>query len=382
MIGDSADRRVEILSDHQALNATWSRFGPRREGADLHVHRRHTDLFYVLEGELTVMLGPAGEGVVVPAGTLARVPPLVVHGFRNASDAELRYVNLHAPGVGFADYMRAMRDGRRLSYDQEPPPPDGGRSAAEAVVGGDELLAERVVLLVDVEEIGISKSCSDPSGPSPPPHVHRRHAESFYVLEGELAITVGDRQLRAEAGSWVQVPPGVPHTVSHRGSEPACFLDLHAPNCGFGAFLRALHAAGDDEQRAVARAGFDQQPRDSLMHWIPMPWDPMYEDRSAEGPSRPRAPLVPARGTCARVPDQPASPGAERRRVRASRRHALPGPSPPGGGRCRSSRWSSESGRRRRVYRLTRRGSAALASRETEWRQFTSTVDLVLGGAS
>ena len=53
VIGDAPDRRVEILSEHDALHATWSRFGPRREGADLHVHRRHTDLFYVLAGELT-----------------------------------------------------------------------------------------------------------------------------------------------------------------------------------------------------------------------------------------------------------------------------------------------------------------------------------------
>src|SRR5207247_1021990 len=50
VIGDSPERRVEILSDHETLNATWSRFGPHREGADLHVHRHHSDLFYVLPG--------------------------------------------------------------------------------------------------------------------------------------------------------------------------------------------------------------------------------------------------------------------------------------------------------------------------------------------
>ncbi len=200
VVGDSPDRRVEILSEHPALHATWSRFGPHREGADLHVHRRHTDVFYVLEGELTVMLGADGEGVLVPAGTLAQVPPLVVHGFRNGSDAELRYLNLHAPGLGFADYLRAARDGRALPYDQEPPPADGGRPATEAVVGGDEPLADRVLLLADVEEIGISEVRGDP-GPAPP-HLHRRHAESFYVLEGELALTAGDRELRVQAGSW------------------------------------------------------------------------------------------------------------------------------------------------------------------------------------
>jgi mannose-6-phosphate isomerase-like protein (cupin superfamily) len=91
VVGDAPDRRVEILSDDEKLNATWSRFGPRREGANLHVHREHTDLFYVLEGELTVRLGPEDEPVAVHAGTLARVPPLVVHGFRNGSDAEVRY---------------------------------------------------------------------------------------------------------------------------------------------------------------------------------------------------------------------------------------------------------------------------------------------------
>ena len=227
VIGDSAGRRVEVLSDDDALNATWSRYGPRRDGADLHVHRRHSDLFYVLDGELTVMLGPEGEGVVVPAGTLARVPPLVVHGFRNGSDAEVRYLNFHAPGQAFADYLRSLRDGRSFSYDQEPPPADGGRPATEAVVGGDG------AVLADVEEIGISEVRGDPGEAPPPPHVHRRHVESFYVLEGELAFVAGDRELRAGAGSWGQLPPGVPHTFSI--SESARFLDVHTPSCGLGA---------------------------------------------------------------------------------------------------------------------------------------------------
>jgi mannose-6-phosphate isomerase-like protein (cupin superfamily) len=260
VIGDSPDRRVEILSDNDALHATWSRFGPRRDGADLHVHRRHSDLFYVLEGELTVRLGPEGEEVMAQAGTLARVPPLVVHGFRNAGDAELRYLNFHAPGQGFADYMRALRDGRALTYDQEPPPADGGRPATEAVVGGDGFRAGGVALLADVEEIGISEAWSDPGSPSPPPHVHHRHVESFYVLEGELALTVGDRELRAGPGAWAQVPPGVPHGFSFAGSERVRFLDVHTPSCGYGAFLRALHEASDEGELAAARAAFDQQP--------------------------------------------------------------------------------------------------------------------------
>jgi quercetin dioxygenase-like cupin family protein len=237
VVGDSADRRVEILCDHEAVHVTWSRFGPGRDGADLHIHRRHTDFFYVLDGELTLRLGRDGEEVAMPAGTLARVPPFVVHGFRNASEAEVRYLNLHAPGVGFADYMRALRDGRSLTYDQEPPPADGIRPASEAVIGGEAFRAGGVALLADIDEIAIAEVSGEPS----PPHVHHRHTESFYVLEGELTLTVGDRELRAEAGSWVQVAPGVPHAVS----RPARHLDLHAPSCGFGAFVRGERAAFD-----------------------------------------------------------------------------------------------------------------------------------------
>src|ERR687887_461485 len=57
VIGDAPDRRVEVLCEHDAVHVTWTRFGPGRNGASPHIHRHHTDLFYVLEGELTVRLG-------------------------------------------------------------------------------------------------------------------------------------------------------------------------------------------------------------------------------------------------------------------------------------------------------------------------------------
>jgi mannose-6-phosphate isomerase-like protein (cupin superfamily) len=239
IIGDSAERRVEILSDDESLDATWSRFAPGRDGADLHVHRRHTDLFYVLDGELTVRLGVADERIVVPAGTLVRVPPLVVHGFRNGADAQLRYLNFHAPGEGFADYLRSVRDGHPISYDQHPPPADGGRPTTDAVIGGDgpgaELAGQRIALLADVDEIRIADVWNKPGSPPPPPHVHERHTESFYVLEGEVTLRAGDRELRAGVGTWVQIPPGLPRALVTSGNGPARFLDVHTPGRGFGA---------------------------------------------------------------------------------------------------------------------------------------------------
>ncbi len=44
-----------------------------------------------------------------------------------------------------------------------------------------------------------------------------------------------------------------------------------------------------------------------------------------------------------------------------------------------ASSWSTVAGRRRRLYRLTRRGRAALGERESEWRRFAAAVEAVLG---
>jgi mannose-6-phosphate isomerase-like protein (cupin superfamily) len=131
VVGDSAERRVEILCDRDELVVTWSRVARGRDGAEPHVHRHHTDLFYVLAGELTVGLGSDREEMVLPAGSLVVAPPLVVHAFRNGSATEeVRYLNFHAPGGGFADYLR----GRTPGFDSEDPPADGGRPVADAVV--------------------------------------------------------------------------------------------------------------------------------------------------------------------------------------------------------------------------------------------------------
>ena len=68
--------------------------------------------------------------------------------------------------------------------------------------------------------------------------MHHHHAESFYVLDGELELTVADHALRAAAGAWLHVPPGVPHGEPSCGPGPARFLDLHAPGLGLGTLDR------------------------------------------------------------------------------------------------------------------------------------------------
>ncbi len=151
VVGDSVERRVEILCDRDELVVTWTRFGPHRDGASPHIHRTHSDLFFVLGGELTFFVGPEAEERVLSAGTLAFAPPLLVHGFRNAGDGELRYLNFHAPSAGFAEYLR----GRNPDFDQHDPPADGGRPVSDAIVvppgtGGD--LVDRDGIRIEVRD--------------------------------------------------------------------------------------------------------------------------------------------------------------------------------------------------------------------------------------
>ena len=118
----SPARVVKILLESEALDVTWSRFGPRERGADLHVHQEHEDAFLVLEGEVTITVGPQLEKIVATPGTFVCIPPGVVHGFANESDAPMAYLNQHAPSMGFAAYLRGEND----DFDQHVPPADGG----------------------------------------------------------------------------------------------------------------------------------------------------------------------------------------------------------------------------------------------------------------
>ena len=78
------------------------------------------------------------------------------------------------------------------------------------------------------------------------PHLHRRHVESLYVLAGELTLTFGDREHRAVAGTWVQIPIGTPHTLRCTGQGETRFLEIHTPNSRYGDFLRAEVNTGAD----------------------------------------------------------------------------------------------------------------------------------------
>lgn len=133
-ISDTPARNVRILAEDEDITITWTRFSDGERGPDLHVHHEHTDAFYVLDGELTFELGPRGEPVRAAAGGFVAIPPHVGHSFVNASGADARWLNFHAPDCGFADFLRTLRAGTPGQWDSFGMPADGGLAPELAVV--------------------------------------------------------------------------------------------------------------------------------------------------------------------------------------------------------------------------------------------------------
>lgn len=95
-----------------------------------------------------------------------------------------------------------------------------------------------------------------PAGRRPPAHMHPECLEAFFVLEGEVEFTLGEREVRGGAGAFVLVPRGWPHTFGNPGPAPARLLVLHAP---------ALDAYFEDLQQLWSGEPPDPQAELDLM---------------------------------------------------------------------------------------------------------------------
>lgn len=69
---------------------------------------------------------------------------------------------------------------------------------------------------------------TDSRGAAPPLHIHHDADETWYVIQGELIVFVGDERIEAGPGDFVLGPMGVPHTFIVT-SEQAEFLATFSP---------------------------------------------------------------------------------------------------------------------------------------------------------
>jgi len=78
-----------------------------------------------------------------------------------------------------------------------------------------------------------------PVGHSPALHVHKTLDDTWYAIEGRTAARCGDDEFVINAGDWVSMPRGMPHTFRVVGDRPARILTVH-DNGTFRDFVRQL----------------------------------------------------------------------------------------------------------------------------------------------
>jgi quercetin dioxygenase-like cupin family protein len=266
---------VTLLVDIEHLAAVYSRAAPGWGRTPLHVHARHAEAVFVLEGELALRL----EDRVHRLGpeTWAFVPPGIVHTFEVAgggsteppdsggagfagtgagTDVQARFLILHAPGSGYGDYVR----GTGAPFDQQPPPEyatgDPGLVIVRRTGKDGETIADeperRSMILIDADELIVSEFMRGAGVRGAARHVHHHHADAFFVLDGELTFLLGDGSLRGPAGTFVAFPPNVVHGFDNDSSESALVFNFHMPASGFGDYLRGRNPDFDQHDPPAA----------------------------------------------------------------------------------------------------------------------------------
>ena len=226
--GEALSKYVELKLGCPEITICEFRYPPGRKGPVPHIHLEHADGFFALEGQLSFVLGPNLEDHVVGPGSFVLAPPEVVHTFRNDGPEEAHFLNIHAPGKGFDNYMRAARDGADTSwFDSIDHPDGGGRPLAEALVVGP---GDGVKAGPEQRPGGLAVAVIE-TGPglAEPPRSHDHGHAGFYVLEGTLTLALEDGDVDVAAGSFATVPPGTEHGLANRDEAPLRVLAITAP---------------------------------------------------------------------------------------------------------------------------------------------------------
>jgi quercetin dioxygenase-like cupin family protein len=87
-----------------------------------------------------------------------------------------------------------------------------------------------------------------PPGGGPPPHIHRNEDETFYVVEGQCDIRLGDEIVTAGVGDFVNVPRGAVHNFHNSGDAPMRMILTFTPAGIEKFFEETLERALDPNQ--------------------------------------------------------------------------------------------------------------------------------------
>ena len=217
-------------SETQLTEVGWNSWRKGLEGPP-HSHDAKEQVFYVTDGEGTVVVGQARY--VVKAGSLIYVPPSVIHQTIVTGDAPLSYVLFNAfldagkeGHASFADHIDKVKQLRRQQARSQ-----------RAAVGGAEIRSvsdqtgkhvedihrgpvfdfgsNTSTLLLDRTETGRSELTlvTWPQGSQGAVVAHKEKEQTFLVLSGRGQVTIADETSEVGVGDVIFVPWKTPHTT-------------------------------------------------------------------------------------------------------------------------------------------------------------------------
>ncbi|TRO64235.1 cupin domain-containing protein [Christiangramia sabulilitoris] len=99
-------------------------------------------------------------------------------------------------------------------------------------------------------DLAIGESQTDV--PGPPPHLHEKYHESFYIIEGEMDFIINGKSKKIRTGETVDIPPGTLHTFKNSGSKVCKWVNIHSPK-GFSEFFEKYGIA-ENETEAMTKS--------------------------------------------------------------------------------------------------------------------------------
>ena len=103
---------------------------------------------------------------------------------------------------------------------------------------GEQIGPRRHRVLAELPQLEALELSFGPDFEGVAPHTHADHADSFYVLEGELEFLQEGEWHRVGPGTFLSVPPNVEHGFRPCGVDFR-LLNFHTPNVGFIEGLRS-----------------------------------------------------------------------------------------------------------------------------------------------
>lgn len=135
------------------------------------------------------------------------------------------------------------------------------RAADAEVLSSDPLSV--ITLLADTPDTGghltSNRSLLKAGSAGAPPHVHRRSAELFFVLDGVLEVLLGEEVVTLGAGDLLVVPPGVTHAFAPAEDQDADVLFVFTPGVARFGYYRLLDRAYAGEVGYEALAATSEQ---------------------------------------------------------------------------------------------------------------------------